>query len=147
MAGWLPTVILAGVVVSTAPAGTAVARTAEARHDFHVSYTRMAIESTVISAQIRLFSDDVTRALVERSRTPSLTLNSKQGEAAFQAYVAEQFPVHRRRPPPGAGRRQQRAGRRDVVVRVDLDVAHSDHGGLDCTTRRCSSCSAISRTS
>jgi len=58
-----------------------------------VSYTRMAVEPTVISAQIRLFSDDVTRALVERSKTPSLALNSPQGEAAFQAYLAEQFPV------------------------------------------------------
>jgi hypothetical protein len=93
MAGWQHAVLFAGVVMTTAPVSTSVARDASVRHDFHVSYTRMAIEGTVISAQIRLFGDDLTRALVGRSRTPLLTLNSKQGDSAFQAYVAEQFPV------------------------------------------------------
>lgn len=94
IAGWLNhVVLLAGVVVTTAPVRAPDAMSAERQHDFHVSYTRMAVEQTVISAQIRLFSDDVTRALVERSRTPSLTLNSPQGEAAFQAYLAAQFPI------------------------------------------------------
>lgn len=79
--------------MSATPAGTSAASAAPVRHDFHVSYTRMAVEPTVISAQIRLFSDDVTRALIERSRTPTLTLNSPQGEAAFQAYLAQNFPL------------------------------------------------------
>ena len=62
-------------------------------HDFHVSYTRMAIEGSSISAQIRMFSDDITKALVERSKTPALTLNSAQGQVAAQAYLALSFPV------------------------------------------------------
>ena len=93
MTGWLSAVLLAGVVITAAPVSSPVAPLTRIRHDFHVSYTRMAVEPTVISAQIRLFSDDVTRALVERLKTPSLALNSPQGEAAFQAYLAEQFPV------------------------------------------------------
>jgi hypothetical protein len=93
MTGWQHAMLFAGVVMSTIPADTPGVSHAPMRHDFHVSYTRMAIESTVISAQIRLFSDDLTRALVARSRTSSLTLDSTQGEAAFQAYAAEQFPV------------------------------------------------------
>ncbi len=93
MTGWLSAVLLTGAVITAAPVSSSVAPLERVRHDFHVSYTRMAVEPTVISAQIRLFSDDVTRALVERSKTPSLALNSPQGEAAFQAYLAEQFPV------------------------------------------------------
>ncbi len=93
MTGWLSAVLLAGVAITAAPVSSSVAPLKRVRHDFHVSYTRMAVEPTVISAQIRLFSDDVNRALVERSKTPSLALNSPQGEAAFQAYLAEQFPV------------------------------------------------------
>lgn len=89
--------LLAGVVVTTAPArGTHVeSRTREVvrLHDFHVSYTRMAIEGNSISAQIRMFGDDITKALIDRSKTPSLTLNSAQGEAAAQAYLAESFPI------------------------------------------------------
>ena len=84
--GWLTAVLLAGVVVTTAPASAGT-------HDFHVSYTRMAIEPMVISAQIRLFSDDVTRALIERSKQPSMTLDSPSGDAAFKAYLTESFQV------------------------------------------------------
>lgn len=103
MIGWLSATLLAGVVMTTAPAGApASARTPAERHstspnvmrhDFHVSYTRMAIEPTVISAQLRLFTDDVTRALVERTRRPSITLNSPEGEAAFRAYLIESFQI------------------------------------------------------
>jgi hypothetical protein len=91
--GWFTRTLCAGVVLTATPARVAVAHSAPVQHDFHVSYTRMAVESTVISAQIRMFSDDVTRALIERTRTQSVALNSPQGEAAFQAYVAEQFPI------------------------------------------------------
>jgi hypothetical protein len=62
-------------------------------HDFHVSYTRMAVEPRVISAQIRLFTDDLTQALIKRTQVSGLILNSPAGEAAFQAYVAEKFVV------------------------------------------------------
>lgn len=86
IAGWLTAVLVAGVVVTTAPAPVST-------HDFHVTYTRMAIEPTVVSAQIRLFSDDVTRALIERSKQQSITLNSPSGDAAFKAYLTETFPV------------------------------------------------------
>lgn len=95
--GWLHAVLLAGVVVTTAPARSAHVesrtRPVERAHDFHVSYTRMAIEGNSISAQIRMFGDDITKALIDRSKTPTLTLNSAQGEAAAQAYLAESFPI------------------------------------------------------
>lgn len=95
--GWLHAVLLAGVVITTAPArsGQVETRTrpVERAHDFHVSYTRMAIEGNSISAQIRMFGDDITKALIDRSKTPALTLNSTQGEAAAQKYLAESFPI------------------------------------------------------
>ncbi len=93
MTGWLHAVLLAGAVFTAAPVSTAVRPNAEATHDFHVSYTRMAVEPTVISAQIRVFSDDITQALIERSKATSITLGSPQAEAAFGAYLAEHFPV------------------------------------------------------
>ncbi len=94
MGGWLSTLLLAGAVITTAPAGGApVPAHRDVAHDFHVSYTRMAIEPTVISAQIRLFTDDLTRALIERSKRPSMTLQSPEGDAAFKAYVADMFHV------------------------------------------------------
>ena len=85
--GWLTAGLLAGVVLTTTP------DRAVTRHDFHVSYTRMAIEPTVISAQIRLFTDDVTRALIERSKKPAMTLDSPDGDAAFKAYLVDMFQV------------------------------------------------------
>jgi len=92
MRGWTRHVILAGVVLTATPAGLR-ATLPDRAHDFHVSYTRIAVEPTVVSAQLRLFADDVTRALIERSPARSLTLGSPQGEVAFQAYLAEHFPV------------------------------------------------------
>ena len=90
IAGLMKTALLAGALLTAAPAGAPTART---RHDFHVSYTRMAIEGASISAQIRVFGDDVTKALVERTKTPSLVLGSAPGQAVFQKYLAESFPV------------------------------------------------------
>ena len=95
MLGWLPLILLTGVVTTTTPADSTpatVARTEDA-HDFHVSYTRMAIEPRMISAQIRLFSDDVTRALIERSKRAAITLDSPDGEVAFRAYLVAMFQV------------------------------------------------------
>ncbi len=86
IAHWVAVVNLAAAAVTAVPG-------AERTHDFHVSYTRMAIEPTVISAQIRLFTDDFTRALLERSRARSITLGSQQADSVFASYLAEQFPV------------------------------------------------------
>jgi hypothetical protein len=95
MAGWLTTLLLTGAVITAAPAGGVPVPDVRraVTHDFHVSYTRMAIEPTVISAQIRLFTDDLTRALIERSKRPAMTLQSPEGDAAFKAYVTDMFHV------------------------------------------------------
>ena len=95
MTGWVPALLLAGTVLSAVPAGGAPARASrtDARHEFHVSYTRMAIEGAQVTAQIRLFTDDIQRALATRTRNAGLVLASKEAEAAFQAYVADRFPL------------------------------------------------------
>ncbi|MBC7841524.1 MAG: hypothetical protein H7099_04405 [Gemmatimonadaceae bacterium] len=90
IAGLMNAALLAGALVTAAPAAAPAARV---HHDFHVSYTRMAIEGTSISAQIRVFGDDVTKALVERTKVPALTPGSAAGQAAFQKYLVESFPV------------------------------------------------------
>jgi hypothetical protein len=110
IAGWLPATMVAGVIVLIAPDQPLTLATAAAApvaapsvvtpsvvalpaHEFHVSYTRMAIEPRVISAQIRIFADDLTRALAARTRTPALTLGSPEGLGAFQSYLAERFVI------------------------------------------------------
>lgn len=93
MTPWRHAACLAGVVVTTVPSRTIATHARSDVHDFHVSYTRMAVEPTVISAQIRVFTDDVTQGLLNRQRGSSFTLNSPQADAAFQAYLAERFPI------------------------------------------------------
>lgn len=84
---WFSRVLTAGVVAVTTPAVPAPA------HDFHVSYTRLAVEGTQIVAQIRLFSDDLTRALIERTKAQSVALGSPASDAAFRTYLTSAFPV------------------------------------------------------
>ncbi len=115
MTGWLQGAMLAGVLHASAANADVLGAVAPhahlahvaalhpgvkpttshlvSEHDFHVSYTRMAVEPRVISAQIRLFTDDLTQALIKRTQVSGLTLNSPAGEAAFQAYVIEKFVV------------------------------------------------------
>ena len=93
MTGWLHAACLVAAVVTTGPARTLATHLRGDAHDFHVSYTRMAVEPTVISAQIRVFTDDVTQGLLYRQRGSSFTLNSPQADAAFQAYLAARFPI------------------------------------------------------
>lgn len=91
----MPALLLAGTVLSAVPAGSAPVRASRhaARHEFHVSYTRMAVEGSTISAQIRVFPDDMQKALAARARNAGLQLASKPAEAAFQAYLGDRFPV------------------------------------------------------
>jgi hypothetical protein len=110
IAGWLKMAVYVGAVMPALFAGavspaaptrvsvvnrsvTRVSRRIVAAHDFHVSYTRMAVEGSSISAQIRMFGDDITKALVSQSKTPALVLNSVPGQAAAQAYLAAAFPI------------------------------------------------------
>ena len=114
MPGWIPAMLLAGAVCPIVSAGSVASavgarpplavsniagpplvasRDVETSHDFHVSYTRMAVERTVVSAQLRLFTDDLARALVARARGTAVRLGSPQGDAAFQAYVEAEFIV------------------------------------------------------
>jgi hypothetical protein len=98
--GGLSVLWVAGVIGAITPASliaghdtVAQPLSKAAMHEFHVSYTRMAIEPRVISAQIRLFADDLSRALAARTRNSALTLGSAEGIAAFQSYLAERFVI------------------------------------------------------
>jgi hypothetical protein len=84
--------LLAGVAMLVVPArlqsGT------RTQHDFHVSYTRMAVDGSTVSAQIRVFMDDITEALGARQTGRAAgPLNTPAAEAAFAAYLAESAPV------------------------------------------------------
>lgn len=77
----------AGLVTRNAERGT---RNAVAVHDTHVSYTRMVIEGGTVACRIRLFRDDLEKALRQFSGKASLTLSAEaRADSLFGAYVAK----------------------------------------------------------
>jgi hypothetical protein len=87
-----------GAVIRSLPLASLVARllhiAAPATHDFHVSYTRMAVEGATASAQVRVFLDDITDALTAKQGGRAIgALSTPAAEAVFAAYLAESMPV------------------------------------------------------
>ena len=64
---------------------------APAVHDIHLSYTRVAVEGRVVLCRIRMFRDDLERALSRRAGKPVTLAASAAGDSLFAAYFNEQF--------------------------------------------------------
>jgi hypothetical protein len=59
------------------------------RHDFHVSYGRMAVENEVAVLQLRFFQDDLEKALVEHGAPPAFRLASTPAaDSTALAYIS-----------------------------------------------------------
>lgn len=57
-------------------------------HDTHVSYTRMVVEGRTIACRIRLFRDDLEKALRQFSGRPDLILSAEsRADSLFGAYL------------------------------------------------------------
>ena len=59
------------------------------RHDFHVTYSRMAVESDMAVIRIRLFKDDLSEALSKRLDRDVVVDISPESDSLFQAYFNE----------------------------------------------------------
>ena len=60
-------------------------------HDFHVTYSRIAVEDNMAVIRIRLFSDDLNQALSEREKRDITVDTSPTSESLFQVYFNELF--------------------------------------------------------
>ena len=62
-----------------------------ATHDIHLSYARVAVEGRVVVCRIRMFRDDLEKALSRRAGKPVTLQSSAAGDSLFAAYFNDQF--------------------------------------------------------
>ena len=74
-----------------APVPRPAPRPAPAVHDIHLSYARVAVEGRVVVCRIRMFRDDLERALSRRAGKPVTLASTAAGDSLFIAYFNEQF--------------------------------------------------------
>ncbi|MGA1493975.1 MAG: DUF6702 family protein [Rhodothermales bacterium] len=60
-------------------------------HDFHVTYSRLAVEDNMAVVRIRLFQDDLNQALSQREERDVFVDTSPTSDSLFQAYFNEMF--------------------------------------------------------
>ena len=78
---------LALVMTASAPTAPPVAR-----HDVHVTLTRMAVDSGAIVSRVRCFKDDLQLGLMKFYRMQKLDLGtSKDADSLFAGYLAERM--------------------------------------------------------
>jgi hypothetical protein len=63
-----------------------------ARHDQHVSHTRLVVEGATVAARMRLFRDDLEKGLGHRYRIEAFdAVKDPRRDSLFTAYVNERF--------------------------------------------------------
>lgn len=63
-----------------------------ARHDVHVSHTRLVVEGATVAAQVRLFRDDVEKTFAVRAGTPAFDVaRAPKRDSLLGAYLDERF--------------------------------------------------------
>jgi hypothetical protein len=62
----------------------------DARHDVHVTLTRMAVDSTAIVARVRCFKDDLQLGLARFYKQPKLDLGTNT-DSLFSGYLADKM--------------------------------------------------------
>ena len=84
MFSWFAPLLFASIF-GTAPAPDVVL------HDFHVTYSRLAVEDNMAVVRIRLFKDDLDEALSQREKRDVSVDTSPASDSLFQAYFNEMF--------------------------------------------------------
>jgi hypothetical protein len=64
-----------------------------ALHDVHLSYSRVVVDGSSILWRVRLFRDDLERALRAQSRGTTLTAEAPGADSTFAAYFNARVPV------------------------------------------------------
>lgn len=87
--------LAAGLALGAAPAAARAPDPPPAavrRHDLHLSHTRLAVEGATVGARIRLFRDDLERALRRRAGDSALALSpERRREAEVERYLRERL--------------------------------------------------------
>lgn len=60
-------------------------------HDFHVSYSRLAVEGSMAVVRIRMFKDDLGQALAKREGRDVMVDVSPEQDSLFTAYFNDRF--------------------------------------------------------
>jgi len=84
MLSWLAPLLFV-LMFGAAPAPDAIP------HDFHVTYSRLAVEDNMAVVRIRLFKDDLNQALSQREEREVFVDTSPSSDSLFQAYFNEMF--------------------------------------------------------
>ena len=78
------------LLIGAGPAGNSPPAR-KAAHDFHVTYSRLAVEGTMAVVRIRVFRDDLAEALSKREKRSVLVDTSPQSDSLFVAYFHDGF--------------------------------------------------------
>jgi hypothetical protein len=63
-----------------------------ARHDVHVSHTRLVVEGATVAAHVRLFRDDLEKTLAARAGAPPFdAATAPRRDSLLAAYLGERF--------------------------------------------------------
>ena len=63
-----------------------------ARHDVHVSHTRLVVEGATVAAQVRLFRDDLEKTFAARAGAPAFdAATAPKRDSLLGAYLAARF--------------------------------------------------------
>jgi len=85
-------VILRAIAVFGVTLMTSAANPVGARHDVHVSLTRMAVDSGAIVARVRCFKDDLQLGLAKFYKLQTLDLGTiTNADSLFGGYLAERM--------------------------------------------------------
>jgi hypothetical protein len=77
-------------VAGPTPLGRDPQPVSRALHDVHLSHTRMVLEGTTVVCRIRLFKDDLEKALRQFSTKPDLAITeSARADSIFGAYAGK----------------------------------------------------------
>jgi len=86
--------VLLGFFLATGTTPPESERQQTERHDFHVSYSRIAIENQIILARTRFFRDDLTESMAKFTQLESFSLDaSPRTDSLFTVYFNNRFVV------------------------------------------------------
>ncbi len=90
----IPTSMLVALLGLLVGAAAASPQPPAARHNFHVSYGRMAVQGRSATLQVRFFKDDLEKTLAAAAGRPTFSLAPTEAvEAAFSRYLGAHFVV------------------------------------------------------
>ena len=83
--------LLLALILGSGPGPDVTSNDVPVAHDFHVSYSRLAVEGSMVVVRIRLFQDDLGEALGKREGHDVVVDISPEQDSLFQAYFNETF--------------------------------------------------------